>query len=258
MEYPSIKALIINCENSAEWRNVSFADMFRTGLQQSGDVWETCNVAAGAKLPVNAATSYDAFVITGSYSDCRDGKLLPWFDSVCDLIREVAMSDSGNAKMFGGCFGCQIVAHALGGTVNYNPGQRVHLKAETINIVAVDQDKSLACIDKDHMQMIKAHGDCVTQLPPNSTLLASSSTCCNEIYVTGATQNILCCQSHPEFDYKYCIVDRIWPLVVDQQQKLSEQEIIVAKASFDTYTGDDATSMMKSISLFLRQRKRIQ
>jgi hypothetical protein len=37
-------------------------------------------------------------------------------------------------RIYGGCFGHQIVAHALGGMVDYNPNERFILKAETINI----------------------------------------------------------------------------------------------------------------------------
>ena len=38
-------------------------------------------------------------------------------------------------RIYGGCFGCQIIAHALGGIVDFNPGERFLLKAETIEVI---------------------------------------------------------------------------------------------------------------------------
>ena len=49
------------------------------------------------------------------------------------LIFHIASPHS--PRIYGGCFGCQIIAHALGGIVDFNPGKRFLLKAETIEVV---------------------------------------------------------------------------------------------------------------------------
>ena len=111
--------------------------------------------------------------------------------------------------------------------------------------------------------MIVSHGDCVLRLPTNAVLLASSPSCENEIFVVGKPSedsssqprkvNILCCQSHPEFDLQYCIVERIWPAVVDLNHRLTPEQEEDAKQSFDRYDGKDAAKLLSLISSFLRR-----
>jgi GMP synthase-like glutamine amidotransferase len=47
------------------------------------------------------------------------------------------------------------------------------------------------------LRLLESHGDCVLRLPPNSQLLASSSSCSHEI-CTCCDDNILAIQGHPE------------------------------------------------------------
>lgn len=140
-------------------------------------------------------------------------------------------------------FGCQVIAYALGGKVDYNPNKNFILKAEIINICKETFSKYLIPIEQSTVNLICSHGDCVLILPPNSELLASSTSCMHEIYITGIHQNILACQSHPEFDLQYCIYDRIWPAVVEKNRRLTQDEIEDAKVSFLNYNADDAKLM---------------
>ena len=108
--------------------------------------WHVCKLAHGE--PIVSVHEYDAFVITGSRFNVRDGKAgsLPWFEPLCMLIRQIAgvapapplpggvdaLSGSPAAaaaavtqrRLYGACFGHQIVAHALGGQVDANPQVR--------------------------------------------------------------------------------------------------------------------------------------
>lgn len=157
-----------------------------------------------------------------------------------------------------------MVAHALGGAVDYNPGKRFILKAETIcleqpifsSIVPIGDSGNPSAV-----QIIVSHGDCVETLPERAVRLGSSATCQNELFAVhpppsataGRKANILCCQSHPEFDLEYCIHERIWPAVVDQNKRLSDEQVVEARESFAKYTGADAATLLQMISLFLRQ-----
>ena len=113
------------------------------------------------------------------------------------------------------------------------------------------------CVDdalKDGIKPFKiivSHGDCVHVLPPVSILLGSSSTCTNEMYVTGTHRNIFACQSHPEFDCDYCIKERIWPAVVEQRKRLNEEEIEVARNSFENHTAKDSERLLCLIQEFM-------
>lgn len=52
--------------------------------------WHVCKLAHGESIV--SVHEYDAFVITGSRFNIRDGVagLLPWFEPLCELIRQVA------------------------------------------------------------------------------------------------------------------------------------------------------------------------
>jgi hypothetical protein len=82
-------------------------------------------------------------------------------------------------------------------------------------------------------------------------LIGSSMSCINEMYITGKNGNIFACQSHPEFDYEYCIKERIWPAVVDLKKRLNDEEVKVASASFSTHTAEDSVAVLELIKAFL-------
>lgn len=256
---------VLNLENSTAWQPINFGDMFMSRLWKQcadgccpgtcrcssvGEYWCVCNVAAGEAMPSDI-DEYQAVVLTGSRFNCRDGGTLEFFDAVCDFVRRAAQK--GAPRIFGGCFGCQLIAHALGGEVDYNPQKNFVLKAETIKLDVGRFSHHLQSLGQDSLCMLASHGDCVRQLPPHSEQLATSLSCENEIFITGRLKNILACQSHPEFEFTYCIQDRIWPSVVDSKQRLTQEEIAEAMASFEGFTPADSVLFMAAVGRFLRE-----
>jgi GMP synthase-like glutamine amidotransferase len=265
---------VIHCENSTKWEPVYFSDMFRESLQRPGDLWTVCNLASNDPLPEDILM-YQGIVITGSRFNCRDRETLPWFDNLCEMIQIAAKV--GSPRIYGGCFGCQIIAHALGGEVDRNPTNRFILKAEKIqwgacNCCHVDSDNRSENCNSDNcdccvpapisttllqklkvsdLRLIESHGDCVRRLPDGAILLAKSSSCECEMYLAGSNYNIWACQSHPEFDLQYAVHDRIWPAVVDQMGRLNEEEIALAKETFAVYDASDARLILDAISDYL-------
>ena len=243
---------IINCENSQAWQPLTFSDMFYEGLvrDRDRDKWEVCRIAHGDKLP-DDIDAFNGIVITGSHFNCRDRDTLPWFEDLCCIIKRAAAS--GTPKIYGGCFGCQVIAAALGGEVDYNPSERFILKAEDVQI---DQEAFVSCLKPSSplsvplLKLLASHGDCVRQLPESSILLAKSATCDNEMFITGSLLNILACQSHPEFDLKYAIMDRIFPSVTSRN-RISPDEAELSLQTFSQYDGKDAKYMLSLISHFL-------
>lgn len=72
------------------------------------------------------------------------------------------------------------------------------------------------------------------------------------MYLAGEKKTIIGCQSHPEFDFKYAIQERIWPHVVEKCRRLNDEEIELAKATFAEYDGNDAKLFLSWINDFLR------
>jgi GMP synthase-like glutamine amidotransferase len=232
--------------------------MFQSKLAREGDEWTICYLARGESLPEDII-EYQGIVLTGSHYNCRDGGSLPWFEALCAVVRDAA--EIGSPRVYGGCFGCQIVAQALNGEVGFNPSGRFLLMAEHIKVAPeLSLPEDLSCLSPivnklrsdQGLYLLVSHGDCVRKIPQDSILLADSESCSTEIYVTGRKNNILACQSHPEFDYEPVIRDIIWPSIT-RSGLLNEEEKELYLATFITYTGEDATLMMNIISDFLHQ-----
>ena len=111
------------------------------------------------------------------------------------------MENNKNKRLYGGCFGCQIIADALGGKVGYNPSpderKRFALLAETILIPDPEEFTSPAARDlaasmtTKSPKVIVSHGDCVLEMPEGSVKIASSASCNHEIFLAGQHLNIL-------------------------------------------------------------------
>ena len=252
-----MKVLVLNCDDSRVWNRedgeFTFSKMFETCLCLSESIeWSTydaftfgeCVDQGKVEEEANRMCSeYDIFIITGSRFNVDDEA--PWFSLLYAIIVNVSMD--GNKKLFGCCFGHQCIAHALGGKVSANPGSRFVLKAETLHF---NQDNLQSIFDTANdiptssnssvttsttCLCIESHGYCVSALPQQALLLASSETCQNEVFVAGDKLNIIGCQGHPEFDLSYCIYENIYPAVVKKNKKLSDQEVAIADSSFQMY-----------------------
>jgi GMP synthase-like glutamine amidotransferase len=239
---------VINTEDSDLWTSRTYSDMFIEGLRQDGDSWSVVNAAKGEPMDHILNQNYDGLVITGSHYNVRDQ--LPWYEPLCDIIRTAAIA--GTPNIYGGCFGHQIVAHALGGTVDFNDKQRFVLKAETVCLLpSIQRFLRMSSTLPPALTLLQVHGDCVVSLPPDAELLASSPSCLHEMFIAGAYWNILGCQAHPEFDLQETMYQKLWPL---RKHRLEPNEVEDAEASLKRYDEGQARQFMRAISSFLRQK----
>lgn len=122
----------------------------------------------------------DAWLITGSRHGAYEDHA--WIPPLEALIREIREAE---VPLVGSCFGHQIIAQALGGTVEkFNAGWSVG----ATEYQAGERSLSLNAW----------HQDQVTRLPDGATVHASSDFCANAIIAIGP--RILCTQPHPEFE----------------------------------------------------------
>lgn len=257
-----MKICVFVCDDSQAWKPKDFGDMFIDCLtSHSQEKWEFCKCLCAAGEPISEHLDADAFIISGSRFNVRDGVAgkLEWFQPMCRLIREVAKDPHSTKRIVGCCFGHQVIAHALGGKVDKNPSDNGEfiLLAETLQWdekalcstlkekCKCDNSVKVLLNEEFQTKVICSHGDSVTERPQNSILLASSCSCENEVIVYGSGYNIMSCQGHPEFEYEYAMRDRIWKAVVEKNKRLSESKIETAKESFrgfDRTRGPDQLS----------------
>ena len=132
-----------------------------------------------------ASYEYDGFVVTGSRSSVYGDE--DWIEPTTAWAREAV--DRGLPAL-GICFGHQLLADALGGTVEdmgeYELGYRT---------VHHDGSGVFDGIDEE-MLVFTTHGDAVTDLPPGATETAR-----NDYGTHGFRKgHVFGVQSHPEYD----------------------------------------------------------
>jgi GMP synthase (glutamine-hydrolysing) len=154
---------------------------------------KVCNVAEGEPLP--NAEHYCATLITGS--GAMVSERLNWSERSADWLRDAAHAGQ---PLFGICYGHQLLAHALGGSVDYNPRGRemgtvsVALSAHAGNDALFGELPTRFDAHATHMQS-------VLKLPEDATVLASSDK--DDCQAFRWRDRVWGVQFHPEFSTEH-------------------------------------------------------
>lgn len=135
----------------------------------------------------------DGWMITGSKYGVYES--LPWMLTLQELVREI---HAAGLPMVGICFGHQLIAEALGGKVEKSPkGWGVGLHDYTLTPQAPDWMQT----DSGGFTLNAMHQDQISQLPEDSSVVASSEFCEYAALLYG--DSIITFQGHPEFSIDY-------------------------------------------------------
>jgi GMP synthase (glutamine-hydrolysing) len=159
--------------------------MQRAAGLQDGEV-RVVAVYLGEKL--EDPSCYRAALITGSPAMVTDKEA--WSEQTAQWLREAARQ---GLPMLGVCYGHQLLAHALGGEVGYNPRGR---EVGTFPVSHTGADPLLDGVPREFLAQTM-HAQSVIQLPPGSVVLAGSAMDPHQLLRIG--RNIYCTQFHPEF-----------------------------------------------------------
>ncbi len=96
-----------------------------------------------------------------------------------------------NIPILGICYGCQIIALTLGGSL-----RRLEMPIKDFDQVTVKSDNALV-FGKRKLKVYKSHKFCVSKLPPCLDSVGESHTCPNEILIH-SKKPIFGTQFHPE------------------------------------------------------------
>lgn len=180
----------------------------------------------------------DAWLITGSKYGVNDG--LPWIDVLCEFVRTLW---AHKRPLLGVCFGHQLMAKALGGTV---------VKSEKgwglgLSFNQVIERKDWMQPFQSHLDVLVSHQDQVVVLPAQGEVLATSEFC--PYYLIQYGECFLSIQGHPEFCADYCR-----DLMKMREAILPPERVRAALASLKTEP--DGQLMMRWIAQFLQGQQR--
>jgi GMP synthase (glutamine-hydrolysing) len=163
-----------------------YEDMFRR-LFADHDVEVVAYDAVDGVLPADPAEA-DAWLTTGSRYSVNDDA--PWIRKLEDFVRLVA---AAGVPFVGICFGHQLIAKALGGSVvRSDRGWGVGVQEVTVS-------KGLGL--GDSYRVLTSYQDQVSTVPPGGEILGWNEHC--PVSVMGVGPTILGIQGHPEFEPAY-------------------------------------------------------
>jgi len=170
-------------------RHGDFPHWFRLGAQLPLPRLQIVDVAAGDSLPGPAALA--GAIITGSAAMVTERAA--WSERTAGWIRDAMDAE---LPLFGVCFGHQLMAHALGGRVDYLPGGR-EIGTQPIERLAVAAQDPLAAQLPSSFRAHTTHEQSVLEAPHGATVLARSARDPHQLLRYGP--HALSTQFHPEF-----------------------------------------------------------
>jgi GMP synthase (glutamine-hydrolysing) len=171
-----------------------FDRWIRVAAGLSQQITRTCRVQVGDALP-SKAREYSGVLITGSGAMVTDKA--DWSERSADWLREAIVQ---GMPIFGICYGHQLIAHALGGEVAYNPRGR---EMGTLPIRLTDHAQSDALFSGLPPQFLAhtTHMQTVLRAPKDAVVLAKSDQDDCQAFRYGS--NVWGVQFHPEFSAEH-------------------------------------------------------
>ncbi|HHQ48859.1 MAG TPA: glutamine amidotransferase [Acidobacteria bacterium] len=167
----------------------SFEHWIADGLGLAPGGIEVVPVFQGAALPEPEAIG--AVVVTGSPAMVTDHG--PWSERTARWLRRAA---GASCPILGICYGHQLLAHALGGTVGDNPAGREIGTITVRRLPASDRDPLLSGLPRQ-LIVQATHVQSVLDLPPGAVRLAESNLDPHHAFRWG--EHVWGVQFHPEF-----------------------------------------------------------
>jgi GMP synthase (glutamine-hydrolysing) len=132
-------------------------------------------------LPTDLAGLNGVVVMGGPQNvDGAGRSAAPWLDAEIDLVRQ---AHEAQLPVVGVCLGAQVIAHALGGTVE--PMQTPEVGFAPVRLTVPGQINPIMAGIAWESPQFHVHGQQVMKLPDGATLLASSDACVNQAFKVG-------------------------------------------------------------------------
>ncbi|MDN5657825.1 type 1 glutamine amidotransferase [Brevibacterium sandarakinum] len=163
-----------------------------TQLMISENIEFDLRIGGVSRLPEPSSLSdYDGLIMLGGGYMPDETDRAPWLDAEAQLSRHALEAD---LPQFGICLGGQLIAHVIGGDVRAQTGapEKGYTWIDMTDNAA--QDPVFSSIGT-RAAFVESHVDRIVDLPPEATLLATSTACRFQAFRIG---NAWGTQFHPE------------------------------------------------------------
>jgi GMP synthase (glutamine-hydrolysing) len=166
-----------------------FEDLIRKGLGIGADQISVVNPMSGDSLPDPAEMA--GVVLTGAHASVNAGE--PWSERTAAWLPGLL---AAKVPLLGICYGHQLLARAMGGTVSRLVTPEFGTVAVELTTAAAD-DPLFAGLPQ-RLMVQSTHTDFVAELPSTAIRLAGNAADPNQAYAIG--DSAWGVQFHPEFD----------------------------------------------------------
>lgn len=171
-------------------RHGSFGHWIRVAAGLHGRECRHVDVIGGESLPKDAS-AFAGVLISGSGSMVTERA--DWSERSAEWLRDAAHAGT---PLFGICYGHQLLAHALGGAVDYNPHGR-EMGTVPVQLHADAASDPLFGGLPGSIDVQATHRQSVVATPPSATVLARSDKDACQSFRWG--ESVWGVQFHPEF-----------------------------------------------------------
>lgn len=167
-----------------------FDDWIARGLGAAPGNIAVCDPRNGAPLP--DPDTLRAVVITGSHE--MVSHRAPWSERTAEWLARCVRAE---VPVLGICYGHQLLAHAMGGTVDFHPGG-LEIGTVPLHLASAAQDDPLFAGMPEQFPVQVIHRQSALQLPPGAVRLAANAHEPHQAFRIGRCAWGV--QFHPEFD----------------------------------------------------------
>ncbi|NCF82398.1 MAG: type 1 glutamine amidotransferase [Proteobacteria bacterium] len=154
--------------------------IFRDFMADDGAVTHTVELDYGEPIP--CLDDFDALMVMGGPMDVWQSKSHPWLEAEVAAIRDWVVVRG--RPFLGFCLGHQLLAEALGGTVE--AAGEPEIGVMTVNLTDAGRQSPFLIGVASRIPCFQWHSAEVTQPPEGAEILASSPACANNAMSWGA------------------------------------------------------------------------
>lgn len=232
--------------------NLSIPRLWFELNEQVGVTLEEFNVKQGVYPDESTWANYDGFIVGGSLNSAYDIERVAWIRSLTTVLKRM---NEKQCKMFGVCFGHQILAQTFGGKVIANPkGPQFAARPMSMDRSSLPTDlkHSLPEGMSEEISLFVTHSDIVSELPPGACSFCASGVNAHELLTIG--DNILSVQAHPEFGASAKGRDVFRKLTEDAYEKKVIDEVTRDAALGSVKANSQDTAILRLALAFFQPR----